>query len=123
MLARLDAAIEHARSLQASTIVLIGHGTGAYWASQYLAQLQPKDVGQLVVIDPRAPLAAEQPLERYLATRPAATADSYTGTGAAANQQALPRRHAARRAGPPDERLAPPPRLTNERPHDQDTQY
>src|SRR3546814_4754590 len=48
MLARLDAAIEHARSLQASTIVLIGHGTGAYWASQYLAQLQPKDVGQQI---------------------------------------------------------------------------
>ena len=115
MLARLDAAIEHARTLQASTIVLIGHGTGAYWASQYLAQLQPKDVGQLVVIDPRAPLQAEQPLESYLATLPAAIGDFYTGTRAAANQQALQRRNTARRAGHPNYRLVALPGLTGDR--------
>lgn len=120
MLARLDAAIEHARTLQASTIVLIGHGTGAYWASQYLAQLQPKDVGQLVVIDPRAPLHREQPLESYLATLPAAIGDFYTGTGAAANQQALQRRNAARRAGHPDYRLVALPGLTGDRNTDQE---
>ena len=120
MLARLDAAIEHARTLQASTIVLIGHGTGAYWASQYLAQLKPKDVGQLVVIDPRAPLHGEQPLESYLATLPAAIGDFYTGTRAAANQQALQRRNAARRTGHPDYRLVALPGLTGDRNTDQE---
>ena len=115
MLARLDATIEHARTLQVPMIVLLGHGTGAYWASQYLAQFQPKDVGQMVMIDPRAPLQAEQPLESYLATLPAAIGDFYTDTRAAAKQQALQRRNAARRGGHPDYRLVVLPGLTGDR--------
>lgn len=120
MQARIDATIEHARTLQAPMIVLVGHGTGAYWASQYLAQLQPKDVGQIVVIDPRPPLQAEQPLEGHLATLPAAIGDFYTNTRPAAKQQALQRRNAARRAGHPDYRLVALPELTGDRSTEQE---
>ncbi len=120
MLARLDAAIEHARTLQAPMIGLLGHGTGAYWASQYLAQRQPKDVGQIVVIDPRAPLQAEQPLESLVAALPVGIGDFYTGTRAAAKQQALQRRNAARRAGHPDYRQVALPNLGGGRDADQE---
>ncbi|MEW6178072.1 MAG: alpha/beta hydrolase family protein [Pseudomonadota bacterium] len=120
MLARLHAAIEHARTLQAPMIVLLGHGTGAYWASQYLAQRQPKDVGRIVVIDPRAPLQAEQPLESLVAALPVGIGDFYTGTRAAAKQQALQRRNAARRAGHPDYRQVALPNLGGGRDADQE---
>lgn len=115
MQARLDAAIEHARTLQAPMIVLIGHGTGAYWASQHLVQLQPKDVGQLIVIDPREPSQPDQPLETYLATLKIGVGDFYTDTRRPAQEQALQRRNAARRAGHPDYRQVALPALENDR--------
>ncbi|AHY44351.1 DUF3530 domain-containing protein [Stutzerimonas decontaminans] len=120
MLARLDAAIEHARTLQASTIVLIGHGTGAYWASQYLAQLQPKDVGQLVVVDPRTPPMPEQPLEAYLAALAIGVGDFYMNDRPAAQEQAMQRRNAARRAGHRDYRQVALTNLTGDRHYEQE---
>lgn len=120
MLARLDAAIEHARTLQAPMIVLVGHGTGAYWASQYLADLQPKDVSQLIWVDPRTPSLQEQPLEAYLATLPVGVGDFYTDTRPAAKQQALQRRNAARRVAHTDYRLVALPGLTGDRETEQE---
>lgn len=113
MQGRLDAAIEHARGLQAPAIVLLGHGTGAYWASRYLAQLKPKDVGQLILIDPRPPLQSDSPLESYLAALPVGIGDFYTNSRPGEQQQALQRRNAAQRGGHPDYRqVALPPLAT-----------
>ena len=115
MLARLDAAIEHARTLQAPMIVMVGHGTGAYWASQYLTQLQPKEVGQLIVIDPRAPSRPDQPIETYIAALKIGVGDFYTSTRRPAQEQALQRRNAARRADHPDYRQVALPAVENDR--------
>lgn len=111
MQARLSAAIEHARTTQPAEIVLIGHGTGAYWASQYLTQTQPKDIRQLIVIDPRLPSPAEQPLEHALAALPTAVGDFYTDDRETVRQQARQRRNAARRAGHADYRQVALPAL------------
>ncbi|OOE10931.1 hydrolase [Stutzerimonas degradans] len=104
MQARLAAAVEHARSAKPAEIVLVGHGTGAYWASQYLAQVQPKDIRQLIVIDPHRPASAEQSLEDLLSALPTAVGDFHTDERPAAQRQALQRRNAARRTGHPDYR-------------------
>lgn len=115
MQARLAAAVEHARSAKPAEIVLIGHGTGAYWASRYLAQDQPKDIRQLIVIDPRRPAPAEQSLEDTLAALPVAVGDFHTDERPAAQRQALQRRNAARRADHPDYRQVALPALAADR--------
>lgn len=120
MQARIDAAIEHARTLQAPMIVLVGHGTGAYWASQYMAQLQTPDIGQLAVIDPRTPPMPEQPLEAYLATLAVGVGDFYMNDRPAAQEQAMQRRNAARRAGHGDYRQVALTNLTGDRHYEQE---
>lgn len=115
MQARLAAAVEHARSAKPAEIVLIGHGTGAYWASRYLAQDQPKDIRQLIVIDPQRPAPAEQSLEDTLAALPVAVGDFHTDERPAAQRQALQRRNAARRADHPDYRQVALPALAADR--------
>ena len=115
MQARLAAAVEHARSAKPAEIVLIGHGTGAYWASRYLAQDQPKDIRQLIVIDPRRPAPAEQSLEDTLAALPVEVGDFHTDERPAAQRQALQRRNAARRADHPDYRQVALPALAADR--------
>ncbi len=115
MQARLAAAVEHARSAKPAEIVLVGHGTGAYWASQYLAQEQPKDIRQLIVIDPQRPASAEQSLEDLLAALPVAVGDFHIDERPAAQRQALQRRNAARRAGHPDYRQVALPTLAADR--------
>ncbi|EIK51803.1 hydrolase or acyltransferase [Stutzerimonas stutzeri TS44] len=115
MQARLAAAVEHARSAKPAKIVLVGHGTGAYWASQYLAQVQPKDIRQLIVIDPHRPASAEQSLEDLLSALPTAVGDFHTVQRPAAQRQALQRRNAARRAGHPDYRQVALPTLAADR--------
>lgn len=42
--ARLDAAVAFAQQHNARSIVLIGHGSGAYWAARYLSEKQPPQV-------------------------------------------------------------------------------
>ncbi|WP_213662554.1 DUF3530 family protein [Stutzerimonas stutzeri] len=115
MQARLAAAVEHARSVKPAEIVLVGHGTGAYWASQYLAQEQPKDIRQLIVIDPRRPASAEQSLEDLLSALPTAVGDFHTDERPAAQRQALQRRNAARRTDHPDYRQVALPTLAADR--------
>ncbi|MTZ13589.1 DUF3530 family protein [Pseudomonas sp. JL972] len=111
MQARLAAAVEHARSAKPAEIVLVGHGTGAYWASQYLAQMQPKDIRQLIVIDPQRPASAEQSLEDLLSALPTAVGDFHTDERSAA----LQRRNAARRADHPDYHQVALPALAADR--------
>lgn len=115
MQARLAAAVEHARSAKPAEIVLVGHGTGAYWASQYLAQMQPKDIRQLIVIDPQRPASAEQSLEDLLSALPTAVGDFHTDERPAAQRQALQRRNAARRTGHSDYRQVALPTLAADR--------
>ncbi len=119
MQARLAAAVEHARGLQAPALVLLGHGTGAYWAARYLAQSPSKEVGQLVLVDPRLPADAEQPIERDLAQLAVGIGDFQTGSRPAALRQAAQRRDAMRRAGHQDYRQVALANLQGDRYADQ----
>ena len=55
VLARVAAGIDFALQQGIKPIILVGHGTGAYWAARYLAEKEPSDVHQLVLIDGSEP--------------------------------------------------------------------
>lgn len=99
---RIDAALELARSRQAVTIVLLGHGSGAYWAARYIQLQQPGDVSHLLAIQPRQPADAELALERLLPELGIATGDFYYKDSPGASAQARQRLNASRRLAHPD---------------------
>ena len=53
--ARIDAAIAYAEQQSARRIVVLGHGTGAYWAARYLSERQTAQVEKFVMVDAQAP--------------------------------------------------------------------
>ena len=55
VLAHLAAGIDFALQQGTKPIILVGHGTGAYWAARYLAEKEPSDIHQLVLIDGSEP--------------------------------------------------------------------
>lgn len=55
VLAHLAAGIDLALQQGTKPIILVGHGTGAYWAARYLAEKEPSEIHQLVLIDGSEP--------------------------------------------------------------------
>ncbi|UFH49830.1 alpha/beta hydrolase family protein [Pseudomonas sp. KNUC1026] len=61
--ARIDAGIAFAQQQKARSIVLLGHGTGAYWAARYLSERQATRAQKLVMVEARTPGSAPQGLD------------------------------------------------------------
>ncbi|WP_412763884.1 alpha/beta hydrolase family protein [Pseudomonas sp. NGC7] len=78
--ARLDAAVAYAQQHDSRSIVLIGHGSGAYWAARYLSEKQPAQVQKLVMIAAQTPARVEHDLESLAPTLKVPTADVYYAT-------------------------------------------
>lgn len=97
LLARVRAALEHARQHNPRTLVLLGHGTGAYWAARFLHQEQPADVSQLVMVSAREPEAVATPLDELLPQLRLATGDFYYRDRPAQRQGARERLNASKR--------------------------
>lgn len=77
VLARLRAALEHARQQSPRRLILLGHGTGAYWAARFLQEEQPGDVTQLVIVSAQVPRGVETTLDDLLPQLRLATGDFY----------------------------------------------
>jgi pimeloyl-ACP methyl ester carboxylesterase len=60
--ARIDAAIAFAEQQSAHSIVVLGHGTGAYWAARYLSEKQPSQVEKFVMVAAQTPVTAKPAL-------------------------------------------------------------
>ncbi len=75
--ARIDAALAFAEQQNARSIVLLGHGTGAYWAARYLTEKQPAQVAKLVMVAVQAPTAQRSGLAELTAGLKLATLDLY----------------------------------------------
>ena len=75
--ARIDAALAFAEQQNARSIVLLGHGTGAYWAARYLSEKQPAQVAKLVMVAVQAPTAQRSGLAEMTARLKLATLDLY----------------------------------------------
>lgn len=90
VLARIESAITFAAEQQTRRIVLLGHGSGAYWAARYLAERQPAQVRNLLVVAASAPAGYTPPLDELIPQLQLATGDFYY-------QDQLPDRQAASR--------------------------
>ncbi|WP_260962144.1 alpha/beta hydrolase family protein [Pseudomonas citri] len=75
--ARIDAALAYTEQQSARSIVLLGHGTGAYWAARYLSEKQPAQIERFVMIAAQAPVTAKPGLTELTPTLKLATADIF----------------------------------------------
>ncbi|MBK5353831.1 alpha/beta hydrolase family protein [Pseudomonas sp. TH41] len=75
--ARIDAAIAFAEQQSARSIVVLGHGTGAYWAARYLSEKQPSQVAKFVMIAAQTPVTGTPALAELTPTLKLPTADLF----------------------------------------------
>ena len=118
--ARIEAALAFARSKQPKAIVLLGQGTGSYWAARYLQQRAPEDVRHLLVIQPRQPRGQEEPLAQLVPTLKLITGDFYYKDGSSDQRTARERLNASRRIQHPAYGQVGLPQQTGERQTDQE---
>ncbi|BDM25145.1 alpha/beta hydrolase family protein [Pseudomonas sp. LRP2-20] len=95
--ARLDAAVAYAQQHNSRSIVLIGHGSGAYWAARYLSEQQPPQVQKLVMVAAQTPARVEHGLESLTPTLKVPTADLYFATRTGERNAAAQRLQASKR--------------------------
>lgn len=75
--ARIDAAIAYAEQQSARSIVVLGHGTGAYWAARYLSEKQPSQVEKFVMVAAQVPTGAKPGLAELTPTLKLPTVDIF----------------------------------------------
>ncbi|MEN0104924.1 MAG: alpha/beta hydrolase family protein [Pseudomonas sp.] len=75
--ARIAAAIAFAQEKKAKAIVLLGHGSGGYWAARYLANVKPKEVSNLILVAAEKPVGFSPVLEELVPELKLATGDFY----------------------------------------------
>lgn len=94
---RIDAAVAAARQEKPERLVLLGHGSGAYWAAQYLSEKKPDDIQNLLLVSPQQPKSFTGNGEELLAGLKLATGDFYYKDQAPDRQAALKRMQAGKR--------------------------
>ncbi|KOY03951.1 alpha/beta hydrolase family protein [Pseudomonas nunensis] len=95
--ARIDAAIAYAEQQSARRIVVLGHGTGAYWAARYLSERQPSQVEKFVMVAAQTPLTVQPPLAELTPTLKLPTADLFYKDKPLDRSAALERLQASKR--------------------------
>lgn len=96
-MARIESAIAFAEQQQAKTIVLLGHGSGAYWAARYLAERKPANIQNLLLVAAQLPAGYTPPLDELIPQLQLATGDFYYKDLPADRQAALKRSQASKR--------------------------
>ena len=95
--ARIDAAIAYAEQHSARSIVVLGHGTGAYWAARYLSERQPAQVEKFAMVAAQTPVAAKPELAELTPTLTLPTADIFYSDKPLDRNAALERLQASKR--------------------------
>lgn len=98
VMARIEAAVAFAAERQAKEIVLLGHGSGAYWAMRYLNERKPDNLHNLLLVSAEVPAGFTPPLDELVAKLPVATGDFYYKDRADERQAAVRRLNASKRA-------------------------
>ncbi|VXC93293.1 Hydrolase or acyltransferase [Pseudomonas sp. 8Z] len=98
VMARIDAAIEFAKQQESIHIVLLGHGSGAYWAIRYLNERKPASVQNLLMVAPTVPAGFTPPLDELVTQLPVAVGDFYYRDQVEERNAALKRLQASKRA-------------------------
>ncbi|MCY1275370.1 hypothetical protein D3C76_751200 [compost metagenome] len=97
VMARIQAGIDQALQHKPRSVVLLGHGSGAYWAARYLAEREPGEVRNLLLVAGDVPPDFLPPLESMVSRLPLAIGDFYYQDDDAAHAAALLRRQAEKR--------------------------
>lgn len=95
--ARIDAALAYAEQQSARSIVVLGHGTGAYWAARYLSERQTSQVEKLVLVAAQTPAKAKPELVELTPTLKLPTADIFYMDKPLDRNAALERMQASKR--------------------------
>lgn len=95
--ARIDAAIAYAEQQSARKIVVLGHGTGAYWAARYLSEKQPSQIEKFLMVAVQTPVAAKPELSELTPTLKLPTADIFYTDKPLDRNAALARLQASKR--------------------------
>jgi pimeloyl-ACP methyl ester carboxylesterase len=97
LFARVDAGIAFAQQVKARSIVLLGHGTGAYWAARYLSERQPSRAQRLVMVAGKTPEAAPAGLDQLAPQLKVPVYDIYYATSPNLRSAAAQRLQASKR--------------------------
>ncbi|PRA26057.1 alpha/beta hydrolase family protein [Pseudomonas poae] len=95
--ARIDAAVAFAQTQSARSVVLIGHGTGAWWAARYLSEKQPSQVQKLVIVAAQTPAGRQPDVQQLAPGLKLPTADVFYQDNTQARKNAQARAQAAKR--------------------------
>ena len=95
--ARIDAAIAFAQQQHMRSIVLLGHGTGAYWATRYLNEKQPKQVQKLILVAAQSPAQVEPDINVLAPALSVELLDVFYKDKPLMRKAALQRLHASKR--------------------------
>ena len=93
----LQRAIAIAEQQSARSIVVLGHGTGAYWAARYLSEKQTSQVERFVMVAAQTPVQAKPELDELTPTLKLPTADIYYKDKPLDRDAALARLQASKR--------------------------
>jgi len=96
--ARIDSAVAFAQQKKAHSIVLLGHGSGAYWAARYLSERPSPLIQKLVMISAQEPSTAKPRLDELATTLKVKTADFVYKDLAQNRDEALQRLQASKRS-------------------------
>ncbi|TBU88668.1 alpha/beta hydrolase family protein [Phytopseudomonas dryadis] len=99
--ARLDAGIAFAQQQQASHIVLLGTGSGAYWAARYLAERPPATAPGLLLVATRQPVGFGPAVDELLPQIKVSIGDFYYKDRPADRAAALKRKQVSQRQKQP----------------------
>lgn len=99
--ARLQAGIAYAEQQGAASIVLLGHGDGAYWAALFIREQKPTQIEHLVTVAAQLPAGQQPPVEELLPGLKLATGDFFYKDQAGDRSAAVKRLQASKRLAHP----------------------
>lgn len=94
---RIDAAVAFAQTQNARSVVLLGHGTGAWWAARYLTEKQPSQVQKFVMVAAQTPNGRHPDVQQLAPGLKLPTADVFYQDNALVRKNAQARAQAAKR--------------------------
>ena len=97
--ARIDAAVAFAQTQSARSVVLLGHGTGAWWAARYLSEKQPSQVQKFVMVAAQTPSGRHPDVQQLAPGLKLPTADVFYQDTDPSRKNALARAQAALDSG------------------------
>ncbi|MBO6279313.1 MAG: DUF3530 family protein, partial [Pseudomonas sp.] len=95
--ARIDAALAFAQQQHMRSIVLLGHGTGGYWATRYLNEKHPTQVQKLILVSAQTPAQVLPDLNQLTPTLSVALLDVFYKDKPLMRKAALQRLQASKR--------------------------